>query len=732
MKARLFIVLLIVGWAAAAAQTDLNIQLVDRYLFQIGDVKDFATVGTNGWFTGGDAHLQIMDMSDLSSLQTVTAFSCDDISIAGAALEVIGGYALIIHAQRRISVIDAGNPATPVLCDTVSFSGTYKDHRLLGTVLYLLTNTDLISIDVANPLAAQILDTISIPGGHSTLEIMADLALINTYPITLVNIAAPSDLQPAGSISLRMLGVNGNYLFGVDAWEIAAWDISNPSNPVYCSSIIWGPCEVLGKVRVHGDYLILRVWGPDYNDGTYEEFCCIDICDPYAMSQISFDATEGHSTFEISGNILCEFLPQKFMRFAALDGTLPFVFTSRCLTGSVGIMAGDGVQAAGLVTGCQFQRLELTPEPALDPGWEIPVGDLTCSAVHNGFLYYSTCGWNHDGDPTLPYLKIADVQTGELLYSNTYDYGNPIRQITGRGNTLFLGMWRAGILILDILNPANPVTLGSIEDDWYYQSFCLDGDLLWAAVSNWDQAAILCYDISNPAACQLTMTIPLNGQNVSPGKISKIGAYIYVDNQNTAHPDLIINVSDSLNPSVHDSPVSFSIALDILPFADGMLVTRSGRVLVYSLQNPLNPQRVGEYNFASTVKGLLAVDTTLYAGLGSCVAVLDASAAYSAAGLEDIPESPIPGISLSNRPNPFKGDTEIIFDLPACGTPDVRIYNLRGQEVYGFASEASKAGPNSLIWSGRDSQGQALSSGIYLLRVSLGSRTAYRKLALLK
>lgn len=725
MKARLFIVLLIVGWAAAAAQTDLNIQLVDRYLFQIGDVKDFATVGTNGWFTGGDAHLQIMDMSDLSSLQTVTAFSCDDISIAGAALEVIGGYALIIHAQRRISVIDAGNPANPALCDTISYAGTYKDHRLRGTVLYLLTNTDLISIDVANPLAAQILDTISIPGGHSNLEIMADLALINTYPITLVNIAAPSDLQPAGSISLRMLGVNGNYLFGVDAWEIAAWDISNPSNPVYCSSIIWGPCEVLGKVRVHGDYLILRVWGPDYNDGTYEEFCCIDICDPYAMSQISFDATEGHSTFEISGNILCEFLPQKFMRFAALDGTLPFVFTSRCLTGSVGIMAGDGVQAAGLVTGCQFQRLELTPEPALDPGWEVPVTDLRSSAVHNGLLCYSTCGWNHDGDPTLPYLKIADVQTGELLYSNTYDYGNPIRQITGRGNTLFLGLWRAGILILDILNPANPVTLGSIEDDWYYQSFCLDGDLLWAAVCYSGQDAILCYDISNPAACQLVGSVSLNAANFSPSLMRKIGNYIYV-------PNLIIDVSDPLNPSVHDSPVNFYGALDILPFADGMLVTRSGRVLVYSLRNPLNPQRVGEYNFGSTVKGLLAVDATLYAGLGSYLAVLDASAAYSAAGLEDVPDPPTPLISIANRPNPFKGETEIILGLPASGIPDVRIYNLRGQEVFSFAPETSQAGTNSLLWSGRDSRGKPLGSGVYVLRVSLGSEIAERKLTLLR
>lgn len=738
MKSRLLFVLLVIGWVAAFAQSDLNIELVDRCLVQIGDVKDFVTVGTNGWFTGGEAHLQIMDLSDLNSVQAVTAFSCDDIGIAGAALEVVAGYALIIHAQRRISVIAGGDTANPALCDTISFSGTYKDHRLRGTVLYLLTNTDLISIDVANPLAGQVLDAISIPGGHSNLEIKDDLALINTTPLTLVNISAPSDLQPAGSLSLgvfSMLGVNGNFLFGfTSGGDFVAWDISNPSNPVYCSSLGWGPCEVLGKTRVQGDYLILRIWGPDYNDGTFEEFCFLDISDPYAMSQTSFDVVDGHSTFEISGNILCEFYPQRYLRFAILDGTLPPVFTDPCVTGSVGVMAKDGDYAVALVGGYHYQRLELAPEPVLDQAWQIPVTNLIYTAVHNGLLCYSTCATDHDGNYTVPCLNIADAQTGEILYSHEYfEYGhNPISKIAGSGNQLFLCIRHAGILILDIQNPSNPVPLGSIQDDWNYRSLCLDGDLLWAAVSNWDQAAILCYDISNPAACQLTLTIPLNGQNVSSGQISKIGDYIYVDNANTAHPDLIINVSDPLNPSVHDSPVSFSGALDILPFADGMLVTRSGRVVVYNLQNPLNPQRVGEYNFGSTVKGLLAMGTTLYAGLGSCVAVLDASAAYIAAGLEDVPDTPIPGISVSNQPNPFKGDTEIILELPASGTPDVRIYNLRGQEVFGFASETRMAGPNSLIWSGRDSQGNALSSGIYLLRVNLGSRTAYCKLALLK
>ena len=87
---------------------------------------------------------------------------------------------------------------------------------------------------------------------------------------------------------------------------------------------------------------------------------------------------------------------------------------------------------------------------------------------------------------------------------------------------------------------------------------------------------------------------------------------------------------------------------------------------------------------------------------------------------------------LPNFPNPFNGGTLIPLALPEAGGVALHIYNLAGQLVRTLASGALPAGRHQLIWDGRDEQGRASGSGVYLVRLEAGGLSFNRKLTLLR
>jgi glucose/arabinose dehydrogenase len=92
-----------------------------------------------------------------------------------------------------------------------------------------------------------------------------------------------------------------------------------------------------------------------------------------------------------------------------------------------------------------------------------------------------------------------------------------------------------------------------------------------------------------------------------------------------------------------------------------------------------------------------------------------------------------PAFSLEpNYPNPFNGETLIRFALPAPAEVELAVYNLAGQRVKVLAAGSRAAGRYALPWDGRDEQGRALASGVYLCRLRGGERIELGKLLLLR
>ena len=99
------------------------------------------------------------------------------------------------------------------------------------------------------------------------------------------------------------------------------------------------------------------------------------------------------------------------------------------------------------------------------------------------------------------------------------------------------------------------------------------------------------------------------------------------------------------------------------------------------------------------------------------------------AGLERLPAR----VELyPNYPNPFNPSTTLRFALREAGRVQLEIRNVRGQLVQVIADRVFEAGTHTLTWNGTDEGGRAVASGIYLVRLIVGSEVATGRLTLVK
>jgi len=99
----------------------------------------------------------------------------------------------------------------------------------------------------------------------------------------------------------------------------------------------------------------------------------------------------------------------------------------------------------------------------------------------------------------------------------------------------------------------------------------------------------------------------------------------------------------------------------------------------------------------------------------------------------DDPSTPALSFGLEqNYPNPFNPATEIRFSLQTADRAVLNIYNVKGQLVKTMIDARLAAGRHSVVWDGRDASGQPVGSGVYFARLTSSTKSATRKMVLLK
>ena len=95
-------------------------------------------------------------------------------------------------------------------------------------------------------------------------------------------------------------------------------------------------------------------------------------------------------------------------------------------------------------------------------------------------------------------------------------------------------------------------------------------------------------------------------------------------------------------------------------------------------------------------------------------------------------------IQLYNYPNPVRTSTTISFSLPRNiatdlhGLTRIKIYNIKGQLVKKCEVRNAKCGMNSMVWDGKDENGEPVANGIYFYKLSTDKKSITKKMILLR
>lgn len=85
-----------------------------------------------------------------------------------------------------------------------------------------------------------------------------------------------------------------------------------------------------------------------------------------------------------------------------------------------------------------------------------------------------------------------------------------------------------------------------------------------------------------------------------------------------------------------------------------------------------------------------------------------------------------------NYPNPFNPETHISFNLPEALDVKIEIFNLTGQRIKIILDNFVEAGPQEVVWDGRNNSGNPVASGVYFYRLSAKNFSQTKKMVLIK
>jgi hypothetical protein len=97
--------------------------------------------------------------------------------------------------------------------------------------------------------------------------------------------------------------------------------------------------------------------------------------------------------------------------------------------------------------------------------------------------------------------------------------------------------------------------------------------------------------------------------------------------------------------------------------------------------------------------------------------------------VENVPET----FHLSrNYPNPFNPFTNIGYQLPSDSHVRLIVYNLLGEQIRILVNEEKNTGYYSVIWDGKNNQGEIMPSGIYFYQIKTGDYVKTQKMVFLR
>jgi len=377
--------------------------------------------------------------------------------------------------------------------------------------------------------------------------------------------------------------------------------------------------------------------------------------------------------------------------------------------------------------------------------------------VQDGYAYLS-CGVYYENDSILKVIDVSNPYSPVLISTadtTFYERGQDIK--VKNGYAYIADNW-SGIQIFNIQSPQNPQPV-CIVPTVYAHTICIRENLLYLANC---ARGLYIVDISNPN---------------DPTIISQNGQYGYADAEavDVAYPyayiamlsgDLsVIDISNPYQPvfisMYNGQPRYYDIKVD----GNYAYTAKIVRVIeIFDISNPSEPILVTSMDLGSRPFGLFVYSEYLFVANGSYLKVLDITnpeipeivaqaddnlyvdvfvenglvytCGYSYFNIysfnttridEDEYSMPSHIQTLTNYPNPFNENTNIVYRLSAESFVELIIYDLLGREEISLVNEQKPAGDYTFNFSAAD-----LPSGIYFYKLQAGDYAQTKKMVLLK
>jgi hypothetical protein len=175
----------------------------------------------------------------------------------------------------------------------------------------------------------------------------------------------------------------------------------------------------------------------------------------------------------------------------------------------------------------------------------------------------------------------------------------------------------------------------------------------------------------------------------------------------------------------NDSPEEMQLFADAFQITFPILDDTTNITIAYRQTGALSPfpldyviDRQGNVAYFATEYDPVAMSEVIDELLEAPVAVQDAPQVA-------------PTLTVGAVPNPFNPATRIHFELPDPAAVTLVVHDTRGRQVRRLLQGRDHpAGRHALAFDGRDDQGRALASGVYLVRLQAGAQRSSAKLTL--
>lgn len=630
----------------------------------------------------GDPHLNIVDITDPLNPVLVGENSAASNLIDVAAA---GDYAFVTTSTYAFELFDVSDPSDPDHLGIQLPIMTGTSIEVNGPYAYV-TNcmtkeppSGLAIYDISDPLASYLVQPYGIPGCPAHLVIRDNTAFIANAEMG-VNILDLSDPLAPVEVWRQVTGcrseniaVSGSHAFVADGLAgLKVIDAFDHTDPVLRGGYFTG--EYVKDIAISGDYAYLV---------NYEGLRVVDISDPGDLAEAGFIETPG----EAQG--------------IAVSGTYAYVADGN--SGLRIINVGD-------------------PNNPAEAGYYDQHGCHYLS-VGGNFAYIMD-----DYIDQLRIIDVSDISNPHEVGSYAYSYlSGGIHAGGSYVYVTFASLGPAGLSVIDVTDPTNPVEAGRLEWEGYpRQGITAYGGLAYVTDDWYGLRIVNVSDPTDPVMVGGHVTDDI----ASSVSLSSNGCIFVVDQYGGLYifeSQIVAALLQNFDATFGGGSVIVSWELSEPLAASDFGIER--RSLPAGPYIPIGDPEIRQEGVRYTFRDSECEPGTTYRYR---VEINDGGGKQVLFETDPVSTPPVSLTLYQNYPNPFNPLTVIRFHLPYREHVTLDVHDVQGRLISRLVDGVRESGPHAVTWNGVNEYGEPVSSGIYFYCLTAGKESISRKMILLR